>query len=74
MLSCLIDLTKAFDLVSRTGLFTLLLTIGCPLKLLKMIMSFQDAMTGTVQYDGSSSDPFPIRSSVNKGALVPTRA
>ena len=55
-----IDLTKAFDLVSRAGLFTLLQRIGCPPKLLRMITSFHEDMKGTVQYDGSSSDPFPI--------------
>ncbi len=55
-----IDLTKAFDLVSREGLFTLLHRIGCPPKLLKMVTSFHDEMKGTVQYDGSSSEPFPI--------------
>ncbi|KAL8582045.1 hypothetical protein ACOMHN_028026 [Nucella lapillus] len=31
-----IDLAKAFDLVSRAGLFTLLQKIGCPPKLLRM--------------------------------------
>ena len=36
-----IDLTKAFNLVIRKGLFTLLQTMGCPLppKLLRMITS-----------------------------------
>ncbi|XP_037784721.1 uncharacterized protein LOC119580695 [Penaeus monodon] len=60
----LIDLTKAFDLVSRNGRFTLLQKIGCPSKLLRMITSFHEDMQGTVQYDGSSSDPFPIKSGV----------
>lgn len=68
-----IDVTKAFDLVSQPGLFTLLLRIECPSKLLRMIMSFHDGMTGTVQYDGSSSDPFPIKSGVKQGCvLAPT--
>ncbi|XP_076043737.1 uncharacterized protein LOC143026842 [Oratosquilla oratoria] len=68
-----IDLTKAFDLVSRQGLFTLLQRIGCPPKLLRMISSFHEDMHGTVQYDGSSSDPFPIRSGVKQGCvLAPT--
>lgn len=68
-----IDLTKAFDLVSRAGLFTLLQRIGCPPKLLTMITSFHEDMNGTVQYDGSSSDPFPIKSGVKQGCvLVPT--
>jgi len=68
-----IYLTKAFDLVSRTGLFTLLHRIGCPPKLLKMISSFHDNMMGTVQYHGSSSEPFPIKSGVKQGCvLAPT--
>ena len=62
-----INLTKAFDLVSRKGLFTLLQRIGCPSKLLRMITSFHECMQGTVQYDGSSSDPFPIRNGVKQG-------
>ena len=36
-----IDLTKAFDLVSRDGLFKVLPKIGCPPKLQSMIESFQ---------------------------------
>lgn len=68
-----IDLTKAFDLVSRSGLFALLHKIGCPPKLLKMVESFHDNMSGTVQYDGASSDPFPIKSGVKQGCvLAPT--
>ena len=41
------DLTKAFNLVIRKGLFTLPQTMGCPPKLLRMITSFV----------GSTSDP-----------------
>ena len=68
-----INLTKAFDLVSRNGLFALLERIGCPPKLLKMITSFHDDMNGTVQFDGSSSDPFPIKNGVKQGCvLAPT--
>lgn len=68
-----IDLTKAFDLVSRSGLFTLLQRIGCPPTLLRFITSFHENMQGTVQYDGSSSDPFPIKSGVKQGCvLAPT--
>ena len=49
-----VDLTKAFDLVSRGGLFALLKTIGCSPKLLSIIVSFQENMKGTIQFDGSS--------------------
>lgn len=68
-----IDLTKAFDLVSRKGLFSLLQRIGCPPKLLSIIISFHDGMMGTVNFDGSSSEPFPIKSGVKQGCvLAPT--
>ena len=68
-----IDLTKAFDLVIRQSLLTLLQRIGCPPpKLLRMITSFHEDKKGTVQYDGSSSEPFPIKSGVKQGcALAP---
>ena len=49
-----VNLTKVFDLVGRNGLFTRLQRIGCPSKLLKIIMSFHEDMKGTVQHDGSS--------------------
>ena len=44
-----------------------------PPPLLRMITSFNKEMKGTVQYDGSSSDPFPIKSGVKQGCvLTPT--
>ena len=68
-----VDLTKAFDLVSRKGLFHLLEKIGCPQKLLKVVMSFHEDMKGSVLFDGSTSAVFPIKSGVEKGCvLAPT--
>ena len=68
-----IDLTKAFDLVSRDGLFKVLPTIGCPPKLQSMIESFHTDAKGTVQFYGSSSEPFEIRSGAKQGCvLAPT--
>ena len=68
-----IDLTKAFDLVSRDGLFKVLPKIGCPPKLQSMITSFHTDTKGTVQFNGSSSEPFEIRSGVKQGCvLAPT--
>ena len=43
---CFIDLTKAFDLVSRDGLFKVLPKIGCPPKLQSMIESFHTDTKG----------------------------
>ncbi|XP_012942368.1 uncharacterized protein LOC106012824 [Aplysia californica] len=47
-----IDLTKAFDLVSRESLFRVLTKIGCPPRLLCIIQSFHTYMKGIVQFDG----------------------
>lgn len=59
--------------MSRKGLFTLLERIGCPPKLLSMVTSFHEDMQGTVNFDGSPSAPFPIRSGVKQGCvLAPT--
>ena len=65
-----IDLTKAFDLVSREGLFRILLKIGCPLKLQSMIESFHADMKGTVQFNGSTSEPFSTLSGVKQGCVL----
>ena len=43
-----IDLTKAFDLVNRNGLFKILAKIDCPPTLLSIMKSFHDNMKGTV--------------------------
>ena len=68
-----IDLTKAFDLVCREGLFKILSKIGCPPKLLRLIESFHTNMQGIVQFNGSTSEPFNISSGVKKGCvLAPT--
>ena len=65
-----IDLTKAFDLVSRDGLFKILSKIGCPPKLQSLIESFHSNMKGTVQFNGSSSEPFDLPSNVKQGCVL----
>ena len=68
-----IDLTKAFDLVIREGLFNILLKIGCSPRLHSMIRSFHDDMRATIQYEGSMSEPLDIKSGVKQGCvLAPT--
>ena len=66
-----IDLTKAFDHVSRKGLFRLNEKIGCPHKLRNMVVPFHENMEGTVVYDGSISEPFPFCSGVRQGCVLP---
>ena len=65
-----VDLTKAFDLVSRSGLFEILQKIGCPPKLLAVITSFHQGMQSTVCFDGDTSEPFPVSSGVKQGCLL----
>ena len=65
-----IDLTKAFDLVSRDGLFKILPKIGCPPKLLSIIRSFHEDMKGTVVFHGSTSAAFNIQSRVKQGCIL----
>ena len=65
-----IDLTKAVDLVSRDGLFNILMKIGCPPNLHSMIRSFHDDMKATIQYQGSMSEPFNIKSGVKQGCVL----
>ena len=68
-----IDLTKAFDMASREGLFDILHLIGCPPKLLNFIKSFHDGSRGTVKFDGNSSEAFDINIGVKQGCvLAPT--
>ena len=68
-----IDLTKAFDLVSRKGLFQVLSKTGCPPQLLSIIKSFHTDMKGVIQFDGDYSEPFSIHSGVKQGCvLAPT--
>ena len=67
-----INLTKAFDLISRDGLFKILLKFGCPRNLHSMIRSFHDDMKATIQYKGSISEPFNIKSGLKQGCVLAT--
>ena len=61
---------KAFDLVSRDGLFKVLPKIGCPPKLQSMIESFLPDTKGTLPINGSLSETFEIRSGVKQGCVL----
>ncbi|KAG7304556.1 hypothetical protein JYU34_011506 [Plutella xylostella] len=68
-----VDLNKAFDTVSREGLYEVLSKIGCPPKLLSIIRSFHDTMNGSVIFDGEKSEPFAVNRGVRQGCvLAPT--
>ena len=64
-----IDLSKAFDTVDRSTLWTLLRRYGCPETFVKIIQEFHDGMAGAV----SIGDPFEISHGLKQGCvLAPT--
>ena len=68
-----VDLTKAFDTVSREGLWKIMAKFGCPTKFIAMVRQFHDGMLARVQNDGEFSDPFPVTYGVKQGCvLAPT--
>ena len=46
-----VDLTKAFDTVSREGLWKMAM-FGCPAKFIAMVRQFHDGILARVQNDG----------------------
>ncbi|KAJ2942940.1 hypothetical protein O0L34_g15130 [Tuta absoluta] len=68
-----VDLNKAFDTVSRRGLYEVLQRIGCPPTLLSIVKSFHDTMRGSVMFDGEMSTAFDVNRGVRQGCvLAPT--
>ena len=55
-----VDLTKAFDTVSREGVWKIMAKFGCRAKFIAMMRQFYDGMLARVQNDGEFSDPFPV--------------
>ena len=55
-----VDLTKAFDTVSREDLWKIMAKFGCPTKFIAMVRQFHDGMLARVQNDAEFSDPFPM--------------
>ena len=54
-----VDLTKAFDTVSREGLWKIMAKFGCPGKFITMVRQFHDGMLARVLDEGDCSDAFP---------------
>lgn len=65
-----VDLTKAFDTVSRTGLWAILGKLGCPPKLVSVIRAFHDGMQGRVTCAGEASQPFNVTNGVKQGCVM----
>ena len=65
-----VNLTKAFDKVSREGLRKIMAKFGCPAKFIAMVWQFHDGMLARVQNDGKFSDPFPVTNGVKQGCVL----
>lgn len=68
-----VDLTKAFDTVSRQGLWKILEKLGCPPKFLTMIIQLHEDQLRRVRHSSDLSQPFPIANGVKQSCvLAPT--
>ena len=65
-----VDLTKAFDTVSREGLWQIMAKFDCPAKFIAAVRQFHDGMLARVHNDGEFSDPFPVTNGVKQGCVL----
>ena len=65
-----IDLTKIFDTVNRTALWTVLHKLGCPPNFIQIICSFHEGILGRVIENGEAWDPFTVATSVKQGCML----
>ena len=71
--STYVDLTKAFDTVSRNGLWKIMFKFGCPAKFISIVRQLHDGMMARVQDNGEASEAFPVTNGVKQGCvLAPT--
>ena len=75
--SCLystyVDLTKAFDTVSRDGLWRIMAKFGCPPRFISMVRQFHVGMQARVRDNGAVSESFTVTNGVKQGCvLAPT--
>ena len=65
-----VDLTKAFDTVSRDGLWKIMAKFGCPPRYIAIVRQFHDGIQARVQNDGEYSEPFPVTNGVKQGCII----
>ena len=65
-----VDLTKAFDTVSRDVLWKIMAKFGCPPRHIAMVRQFHDGMQARVQNNGEYSEPFPVTNGVKQGCVM----
>ena len=65
-----VNLTIAFDTVSREGLWKSMAKFGCPAKVIAMVRQFHDGMLARVQNDSEFSGLFPVTIGVKQGCVL----
>ena len=65
-----VDLTKAFDTVSRDKLWKILARLGCPPKFLTIFRQLHEGQQGQSKHNGSLSGSFPISNGVKQGCVL----
>ncbi|CAH1270878.1 Hypp4486 [Branchiostoma lanceolatum] len=61
-----VDLSKAFDTVSRKGLWEFLERLGCPPKFLNMVIQLHEHQRGQVRSSNDLSEHFPVSNGVKQ--------
>ena len=64
-----VDLTKAFDTVNRSALWTILGKLGCPIEFVNMFKKLHRDMKGRFNFNGSLSEPIAIDNGVKQGDI-----
>ena len=65
-----VDLTKAFDTVSREGFWKIKATFGCPAKFIAMVRQFHDGKLARVQNGGEFSNPLPLTNGAKQDCVL----
>ena len=69
--SAFIDLTKAFDTVSREGLWKIMAKYGCPKKFITIVRQLHDEMQARVQENRELSNlAILYQTELNKGVYL----
>jgi hypothetical protein len=65
-----LDLTQAYDLTNRDGMFTVLSKVGLPPKVLELIAEMHKGTHASVRVDGKLSEQFEITNGVRQGCVL----
>ena len=65
-----VDLSKAFDTVSRDGLWKIMVKFGCPPRIIAMVRQFHDGMQARVQTYGEFSEQFKVTNGVKQDCVM----